>query len=622
MAFMLDEYTKAQPSLKSQIVPNQTQSNITSWQDLADSTNKMLVGYANQGAKPNEQILANGGLNMNDYNNLVADARSKVEGSNNSQPTGTITPTNTTPSIVQQMTPTQNNSYTPQQSYAKDNSALYTQMYDSALQSTISRIKEAVAKGKSQQQGIIEKAPQIYNPLKDQVSYQGERNLQNTKEMLSNQGQQGGVNRTEMTQVNTATENNINDLNMQQQNLINDANKAIADLESQGLFDEAQATADNANQRLQALIQESNRVDETNYGRLRDYVGDTRYADETSYNRNRDTIGDTRYADETSYNRLRDQVGDTRYTDETQYNRGRDTIADTGKLADGTYTQAGQANLTNEQIRQADLEEKTNPNSVTNQLAKLGLDTAKLNYAALPTQIKNEAQILAQNVQKGVIDVKVANEQLKELTNPNSVTNQMNKLGLQTAKLNYAALPAQLKGEADKLAQDLQAGRINIATAQAQLNNVRAKASSSGGSYSSGSSGSNSSAKPPMTVAQIGAAKMKIMESLIQTDPITKQVISYPTDDVINKRFESFYGFSPTSTQSNSRLANQVQAKEPENVKNTAVKLSANATQLYSEADSVPSTNRQKWYNEYKTTITKALTPSELSAFKSKYKLK
>lgn len=50
----------------------------------------------------------------------------------------------------------------------------------------------------------------------------------------------------------------------------------------------------------------------------------------------------------------------------------------------------------------------------------------------------------------------------------------------------------------------------------------------------------------------------------------------------------------------------------PENVKNTAIKLSANATSLYSEADSVPSTNRQKWYNDYKTTITKALTPSEL----------
>lgn len=60
--------------------------------------------------------------------------------------------------------------------------------------------------------------------------------------------------------------------------------------------------------------------------------------------------------------------------------------------------------------------------------------------------------------------------QLQEIQNPNSVTNQLAKIGLDTAKLNYAALPDQLKAQAQGIAQDLQMGKISLQQAQINLN--------------------------------------------------------------------------------------------------------------------------------------------------------
>jgi hypothetical protein len=62
--------------------------------------------------------------------------------------------------------------------------------------------------------------------------------------------------------------------------------------------------------------------------------------------------------------------------------------------------------------------------------------------------------------------------QLKELTDPNSITNQMNKLGLDTAKFNYAQLPIEAKQKADQIASDLASGRMSRAQAQATIDHM------------------------------------------------------------------------------------------------------------------------------------------------------
>jgi len=115
------------------------------------------------------------------------------------------------------------------------------------------------------------------------------------------------------------------------------------------------------------------------------------------------------------YQVSRDTVGDNRYATETAYNQGRDNVQDTGMLANGQFTQQGQANNMSMQIQQAQLDEMQNPNSTTNQLAKLGLQTAQLNFAALPQQLKSQAQQIAQQLQQGTIDMKTAQIKLDYL---------------------------------------------------------------------------------------------------------------------------------------------------------------------------------------------------------------
>lgn len=98
-----------------------------------------------------------------------------------------------------------------------------------------------------------------------------------------------------------------------------------------------------------------------------------------------------------------------------QYGQQQDLINQTGQLGNGQYTQSGQMNQLNIQQQQAQLAEMQNPNSTTNQMARIGLDTAKLNYAALPEQLKTQAQLIAQQLSKGAIDIKTAQTQLDYL---------------------------------------------------------------------------------------------------------------------------------------------------------------------------------------------------------------
>lgn len=130
----------------------------------------------------------------------------------------------------------------------------------------------------------------------------------------------------------------------------------------------------------------------------------------------------------------RDTIGDNRYNTETSYNQGQDLINQTGQFANGQYTQQGQANQMNMQIQQAQLKEMQDPNSTTNQMAKLGLDTARLNFAQLPQQLQAQAQQVVQQLRQGAIDMKTAQIKLDYL--PRQMQADLNQSQAQTSAAN------------------------------------------------------------------------------------------------------------------------------------------------------------------------------------------
>lgn len=124
----------------------------------------------------------------------------------------------------------------------------------------------------------ISQAGQIYNPLKNQASYQGAKALQAANERAAAMGiYNSGDNITAGIQVNAATQKSINDLNIQEQNYINQLRKAIADANSAADAQTLQSNAEINAQRLQALINQANadREYELNYAATQANIANT-----------------------------------------------------------------------------------------------------------------------------------------------------------------------------------------------------------------------------------------------------------------------------------------------------------------------------------------------------------
>ena len=224
----------------------------------------------------------------------------------------------------------------------KDNSGLIGQQFDSQLASAQAALKASIAESMVGYNKTISDAPGQYQPLRDQASAAGAANGQNLNEMLANNGQQGGVNRTETTAVNSATENNINTLNTSQQKVISDANASISDLQAKGDMQGAQLVADNANAKMAALIAESNRVEGQTYSRGQDATKNAQVDAAAAYTKSRDA--------QTQANTVWDQNNTTTQQSQAQANTvwnqnnttSQQNVVNTGKNADGTTTIAGQ----------------------------------------------------------------------------------------------------------------------------------------------------------------------------------------------------------------------------------------------------------------------------------------
>ena len=192
------------------------------------------------------------------------------------------------------------------------------------------------------------------------------------------------------------------------------------------------------------------------------------------------------------------------------YGLSRDAVTDTGKNADGTYTQQGQSNATAQQIQAAQLAEITNPNSTTNQMNKLGLDTAKLNFAALPAQLKAQAQQIAVDFQMGVINIRTAQAQLNALP------------ALLAAQQQGLTLDNQGKAINNQYAPGLAQAQINASNASTNAQNQENYGSFSGSDGGGGSITAGS--VPAQYVDTVNSASKKygvppeIVASIIQNE--------------------------------------------------------------------------------------------------------
>lgn len=178
---------------------------------------------------------------------------------------------------------------------------------------------------------------------------------------------------------------------------------------------------------------------------------------------------------QTEYANIANQLNMLQNLDATSYGRYQDELnfalneAGLTGIYEGQQTMQGKTTALENELTQLQIDELKDPNSVTNRLNKLQLDTAELNYQYLDDEKKLNIESLTQDLETGKINNEIAQAQLKEITDPNSITNQLNQLNLDTAKLNYQYLEPKIQLEIDSLKQDVESGRINNKLAQAQL---------------------------------------------------------------------------------------------------------------------------------------------------------
>lgn len=149
-----------------------------------------------------------------------------------------------------------------QQPLQRDFTSQISQQYDLATQNMVNQLKQRIAQARSEQEGIISRAPQQFDPLRSQSELAKGQQLRSVLERNALMGDRGGVGRSQALQTQTTGENRLNQINLQQQNVIDTANQRIADLEAQGRFEEASITQQQKLAELQSLMREQQRQDE------------------------------------------------------------------------------------------------------------------------------------------------------------------------------------------------------------------------------------------------------------------------------------------------------------------------------------------------------------------------
>jgi hypothetical protein len=121
-----------------------------------------------------------------------------------------------------------------------NNTNMIGNQYDQQRKSLIAQLKQKIAEAK---QGL--------QPMRNEVEVGRNQNVNALREALANSGDRGGLGRQELLGVNTAADNQLNNINLSE-----------ANIDRQAAFEESSINADTAAAKLQAILAEKTRADE------------------------------------------------------------------------------------------------------------------------------------------------------------------------------------------------------------------------------------------------------------------------------------------------------------------------------------------------------------------------
>ena len=304
-----------------------------------------------------------------------------------------------------------------------DNSTDIEKLYQAQQEARISALgkaRDASMSALTGEQAAI--APQ-YEQGRNAAGSASEIQARNFAEYMANRGMSnsGASAQMEISRQG-ALQGQVGALNQQETAANADIERRRSGVTSGYESDAATAQAEIRAQQTAAIIAERNRVYESNYRRavdiygmesqqaqqayqqMRDAMGDTLQVDQIAYGRGRDAVSDARAFNQDEYARWqnenamalqqyalqyqagRDTVGDTQW--QTQYNQGVTESNRTFDLQKQTTEANLAANALDMQIKQAQLELQTDPNSPDNKIKALQLASAQ--------QQLEEAKVLAQ----------------------------------------------------------------------------------------------------------------------------------------------------------------------------------------------------------------------------------
>ncbi|HEY5586707.1 MAG TPA: hypothetical protein VIK78_19735 [Ruminiclostridium sp.] len=225
-----------------------------------------------------------------------------------------------------------------------DNSGLIESQYGSLISALKSQIAQNVNNKNTEISGLGAK----YQPQKNTSEVGRGNELRTALEISANNGDRGGIGRQQALETTSNADKRINDIGLQQTSDETNLRNDISNLLLEGNVQEAQFTA----------------------AKLKDLIANNQYVDTTNYNRGQDT-----------------------------FNNG---IA-TSTLANNTAStnasvKNSEANTAGQLLQN---KEMSDPNSVTNQMAKLGLNTARFNYSQLSVEAKQKADMVLNDLANG-----------------------------------------------------------------------------------------------------------------------------------------------------------------------------------------------------------------------------
>lgn len=392
----LADWQKANPTYKVSYDKNTKTSTIT---DPTGNNINFASGQANDAYGITGQI--QNGSNVVDVNKLMSALQAQANQNQQSQ----------------SMQPTQQ-AQAPS-AYQNNTVDMINEQAREQMAAQAAAIQAARDKQVSEYNSQISQAPQTYQPLRNEASYAGAKNLQAANERMAAMGMyNSGDSVTAGIQVNAATQNNINQLNLQEQNLVNQLKKAIADANESANSQILQSNSEINAQKLQALINQSNADRDYNF-----------QVDQTAYNRGQDTLNRT--------DKINEAMG---YVNPTANETVPDNIRQ--QLAQYSNNYAAFINSTNDPTLKHYAQVLANEKIFSNPdlLAKYG---EQFKTSAQKAQdLQNEANQLALKYQsqiyQGQIDEQTLKNEYQRLVNQGYPKQQAMELAVAQANINQS----------------------------------------------------------------------------------------------------------------------------------------------------------------------------------------